>query len=216
VAGVDDVVEILLAQLLVVSLPETDGQEVDRVRLEAREVFLAEAWVEEHVADEAVIFFEVVGVRRARKDGHLLVNLPAEGGRQGVHRLNDLVVGHRARAALCEHRGGQRGDPLFARGVGGRARVEEDAEGDERRARWLEHVCDFVAACHRGFRRDGRGLRSVRRRFLNGRGGLRTSRARLREGGREGKQSGQADEKKTERASHQLPPPFDRPTEAID
>jgi hypothetical protein len=156
VAGVDEVVEVLLAQLLVVALAQGDFEVVDGVGAQAREVVLAEAGVEQHVADEAVILLQVVDVRRAVEDGHLLVRLPAEGGGHRVHGLDDLVVAHRARAALREQRGRQAGDALLAGRVGGRAGHEEEAEGDEGRGARLEHAGD-LGRRHALVLRGGRG-----------------------------------------------------------
>jgi hypothetical protein len=100
-AGVDRVVELFLAELFFVRFAERDLEEVDRSFFKPREVILAEPRIEQHLADEPVVRRQVVAVRRAGEDRHLLVRLRVERGRDGIHRFRDVLVGERARAALA-------------------------------------------------------------------------------------------------------------------
>ena len=57
-----------------------------------------------------------------------------------VHGLDDLLVGHRPRAAFAEHRGRQRREPFLACRIERGAGREQDAEDDERRRAGLKHA----------------------------------------------------------------------------
>jgi hypothetical protein len=139
-ARVDHVVEIFLPELLVVALAQRHLQKVEGGIAYAGEVLLPKAWIQQHVFQQRVIPVEILDVRGAAEDGHLLVDLPVDGGRHRVHGVDDLLIGHRPRAALREHRGRERREPLFALGIERRACREQDPEDDQRRGPGLQHA----------------------------------------------------------------------------
>src|SRR6185369_3092349 len=106
-SGVNDVVEVFLTELLVIALSQRDLEEIERIVAQSREVLLPEPRVEDHVPQQAVVLVKILDVRGAGKDGHLLVDLPVHRRRYRVHRVNDLLICHRARATFGEHGRGQ-------------------------------------------------------------------------------------------------------------
>ena len=98
-AFVDRVVERLFAKLFVVVAAKADFQIVDSVFAYTFEVVFAPAGIQYHVGNELIILLQVVEVSRADEDGHLFINLRAEARCHRVHRVDYLLVAHRAAAA---------------------------------------------------------------------------------------------------------------------
>jgi hypothetical protein len=108
VAGVELLVEHLVAQLLVVVAAQVDADVVDQAGLHPREVLRPEAGVEQLAGDDVVPALRVVAVDLAREGGHLLVDAGAEARGHGEQRLLDLLVGQRPTAGLGDHARRQR------------------------------------------------------------------------------------------------------------
>ena len=142
IGPVDAQVEVLLAELLLVVAAQTDAERVEGVVLEAREVVLAPAGLEQHRAQDVIVGVQVLDVRRAGEHGHLLVDLRVDRGRHREQRLDDLVVGVMLGAAAGEHRRRQRRHALLAGRVVGRPGAKQNAERDQRRFVALEQSID--------------------------------------------------------------------------
>ena len=170
VAAVDDLVEHLLAELLVVVLPQARAEVAQEVAPDALEVVLAEAGREQRVAEELEVGVEVVAVDAAGEDGHVLVDLDAVAGGERKERLLDLGVGPRRRAGVGEHAGGELGEPLLALGIVGGAGGEDEPQRDERAlAGPEERPVGRRAAGGRAGERAVRGRPGRRRRLGPGR-----------------------------------------------
>jgi hypothetical protein len=125
--------ETLLAELLVVALAEVLHESVPLAVPEPLEIVLAEAGVGEHRQHEVEEGLPVVLVDDGRERRHLLVDLGREAGRHGEESARDLVVPLLARAALGDHRGGERRQAFLAARIPRGAGLEEELHDDLRK-----------------------------------------------------------------------------------
>ena len=156
----------LLAELLFVVRPQILDERVQLRLLQALEVVFAEARIQELRQDGPEEPRPVVAVDDAGERGHLLVGASGERAGHRVQRGVDLIDGHRPRAGLRDHRGGERGQPLLPGGI---------VRGSDR-----EEQLDVELRQHRLLKDQPRGRVASRRR------GSQRGRSRRRRGGREG------------------------------
>src|SRR5690606_13066253 len=100
---------------------------------------------QEHVAEEVVEVLEMIAVDLPDEDRLVAADVHVDRAGHRVQPPRELRIGQLARSAFRHQVRGQVREALAARLVGGRARVEGDADRDERRAVALENDAGGVA-----------------------------------------------------------------------
>src|SRR6185312_10755213 len=121
-----------LAQLFVIVAAQTDLEGIELLVAQTSEVFRAPAGMQNGIPHQGVKLFEIVDVSLADERGHFLIGIRLDPRRHGIEGFGDLLVRHRLRAAVAEHRGGERGPARFIDRFGGGAGGEDQTNGNER------------------------------------------------------------------------------------
>jgi hypothetical protein len=137
--GVDEGLQGLLSELLVLGVAQIDHERVAHLIADAREVALAHARAKQHVAEQVVEGLEVIAVHLPDEDGLVAADVHVDRPRHRVEAPGQLGVREIPRAALGHEPRGEVGEPLAALVVGGRARLEGDAQRDHGRGAPLDH-----------------------------------------------------------------------------
>src|SRR5256885_14612656 len=122
----------LLAQVLVVTLPQPLLDVVDGVLAQAPELRGVPARVEDHIGDEGEELRQVVLVHASHESGQLLVHPDVQLGGERKERLEQLLRAQRLPGALCHHARGQIGEAGFAARDVDRTGAETDLDVDDR------------------------------------------------------------------------------------